>query len=1366
MTDIPIRYTVSGENRVLQATETFTRAHRGMFGSMERGGAAASRSFHEMRGEIRIANNELTRMARRTEAAFRFVVAGVVARGARDLVSYADAYKSLNGQVATVTSSEEEATRVREKLFELSEDTRTSIATTGTVYGRVSRAVEELRISEEKRLKVVEVANKAAKIGQATTQEQTAALIQFSQGLAKGTLDGEELKSVMENTPVLAKAIADGLGVTIGALKDMGSTGRLNAEAVIDALIKMEGEIDTSFAGVPRRVSEGFEVLETSIIRYVGEIDEARGYSDAASGALSSLADNIDVVGSSLAAIAVIGGGAVFGRLAGSAGAATKSIIQQTLANRTLAKEVLARSIIEKEAAAERLRLAMLSYQIEGRGLKELTAAREQAIAKTKAHTLAVRQHARATNIAANVGRGFLSVIGGVPGLLSIAALSVFAYSDSLLGSADATHTHTDALETYLGKINATGVALESLTEKQLQFALTKAESDKVGAENQLGSASAGVLEALDPFRSKVFQSIVGAGLAGSGFEDQEQLYLGIKKELDQLAEKLRAGTITAEDFNVQLLELEQSAPELVGAAVAISDALDQYATAAEKAAEKTQTLQELQSAKGGTNSGVNSDLLALADGALQHTPEAGPDTEKLLKDLEAYFKITDELSLQNELLQHRIAGRTEEAGLLEELARLEAKAGDGLTVNRAHVQKLVAERRKLTAQLKRQEKIQKQLDNRDRAIALASEELEILNARLSGNEDLALVLQDQFEIRRQFPDLNEDELRTLLDIKSEQRAINEELKARKEQEVEHHRALERTRDLIFNSLASDDFGGSIASVLENAVYDGVASGLAPFLNGINIQASISGAISSALTPAFSEVATGLGLNGLVAGAGIGSFLSGGVSAGIGAINSFGASVGFANGLSPTLSLATPGGGAIAVPGAGTTGFFGSGATLAGTLGAGALGFGAGSLLGGALGLNRTGSGIGGGLGAGLGFALGGPVGGLIAGGVGTLLGGLFGSGSKDKAGTTVRVGVDGVADLTRQRTTGKGNSAQSDQLANQLVTSLNAIAAQLGGSLAAGKLLGELGFREDEFFFDPTANATSKGLGRPSKDSDTIRFQTGEAAVEAALLNALRTGAISGLPQEVQNRLKTVTSSTLEQVLADVQVFLGLSESVETGLAEIADPLSSALELIREEYAAAVSQYEAFGADIAQVNEFYLKQQNDFIEQYRRAGTQLLTDFIAELQTGTFSGLTPQQRFLESRGAFEDLALSVDAGVDVDDQALIEAANNFLEASLAVNAFTSNFFADRARVEDVVNSEIDNFNAVVADVLSTADLIQPLDTLADIGATTNGHLEEVVNGVGDIADQLADLNARLLAAGNLGGRLGGGGVLEGGVSF
>lgn len=1295
MREIPIKYSVIGEHRVMEATQAMTGANEKMFGAMAKGSQQSRSSVHSLQGELRVTNNELSTMAKNTQTAFRFLVAGIIGKGARELTDYTDSYKALNGQIKTTTATEEEAIRVREKLFKVADDTRTGIEATGTIYGRLSRAVEELNISETKRLKVTTLANKAAKIGQASTQEQTSALIQFSQGLAKGRLDGEELKSVMENTPVLAKAIAQGMGVTTGALQDMGAAGELNTRKVIDALIQMEGEIDERYSGLPVRVAEGFDVLSNNIIRYVGEIDAARGYSASFGGLLQDIAGNIDVIGTSIAGIAVVLAGAYSGRLLGSIGKVTKATLVQAAAQREAAKTAVASAVAEKKAAGDRLARALLSYQIDGKGLRELTAARTAATAATKRHSLALDQLAQSSTRARALGSQLLGVMGGVPGIVATAALGFLAFSDSLFTTSDATNTTTDALDKYIGRLNKTGKALDTLKTKQLQFAETQAKADKLGAGNQLQSARSDLSDAIDPYIGRL--RLVQEGLKKYrpyGLPEYETPYgdelTGIIAELQALQKGAADGSVAVEDMNAQLQALEAKAPDLTGITAAMAASMEEVGKAAALSADKVEKLndvQELLKQRTDTNPyGIDPKTLADLEKTLASLgPDSeGEDIDKFLERLDKESKLTAEYQRQNDLLALRAEGKTAEADLQEAEYDLLQKIGGEFVLGRDTLLKMLDTRKKLTEEVKRLQAIDKQEESLKKKLDLARQNLDVLQARVEGNEQLADKLQLQHDLASQFPDLSREQYEELEKQLTAQQKLTKELEERKKQEKEHARALEETSDLIFRSLADRDFGGRIGDVLKNAVYKGMADGLAPFLGGINIQATVSGFIQQAVTPVLQSVTGALGLGGI----------AGGATGAAGA--------------------------------AGTAGL----TSLAGsTLGAAALGFGGGALIGNMLGLNSTATGIGGGAGALVGSFVGGPVGSLIGGLIGTGLGGLFGGGH-EKAGTTLRVGSDGSIFESRNRDKGGGDTKVSKEMANAVSTGLQGIATQLGGSLRAGTLLGEVGYRNDEFFFDPTANASKGDLGEPNNDRDTVRFKTSEAAAEAALIHAIKTGAITGLPTEVANKLKSVTAGSLEEVLADIKVFMGLSDNIEIGLAEVVDPLKAALDAIRTEYEQAVKTYENIGGDVSRVNEFYLKQQEDFITQYKDAGTRLLSDYAASLSTGQFGGLSALEQLDVTRSAFNDLASNVDNGGDVDDQQLIAVANAFLEASLAVNAFTSSFFEDRARVEETVAREIENFNSGVDETLSTADLIQPLDTLADIGNQTNTLLEDIKDAI------------------------------------
>ena len=88
--------------------------------------------------------------------------------------------------------------------------------------------------------RLTETVSKAVAISGASAQAADAALVQFGQALASGTLRGEELNSVMEQTPALAKAIAQGMGITVGQLRSVAAEGKITSQEIVKALRNVE----------------------------------------------------------------------------------------------------------------------------------------------------------------------------------------------------------------------------------------------------------------------------------------------------------------------------------------------------------------------------------------------------------------------------------------------------------------------------------------------------------------------------------------------------------------------------------------------------------------------------------------------------------------------------------------------------------------------------------------------------------------------------------------------------------------------------------------------------------------------------------------------------------------------------------------------------------------------------------------------------------------------------------------------------------------------------------------------------------------------------------------------------------------------
>ena len=236
------------------------------------------------------------------------IVALGLGRLASEFISMADSAKLVEGRLKLVTSSSSELADIQEKLFRIAQKTRTSYEATADLYGRVARNADQLGKSQSELLDFTEAISKAIQSSGASASEASAGVIQLSQALASGQLRGDEFRSVMENLPAVARALAQGLGVPIGALRDMAAEGELTAEKVIDAILKMRESIDRDFASVPRTVGQSLVYLSNELIRAVAGFDKATNVTEKLSGAIVGLADNLGTLTKAVSGLLAAGG--------------------------------------------------------------------------------------------------------------------------------------------------------------------------------------------------------------------------------------------------------------------------------------------------------------------------------------------------------------------------------------------------------------------------------------------------------------------------------------------------------------------------------------------------------------------------------------------------------------------------------------------------------------------------------------------------------------------------------------------------------------------------------------------------------------------------------------------------------------------------------------------------------------------------------------------------------------------------------------------------------------------------------------------------------------------------------------------------
>ena len=119
--------------------------------------------------------------------------------------------------------------------------------------------------------------SKAARLSGASTAEASGALLQLRQGLASGVLQGDELRSVLENLPAFAQAVAKEMGVNVGQLRKLGSEGKITSEIVFNAAKSLASatvpgktaaeDLGVAFTNLKEQAATAFGPAITDLIR-------------------------------------------------------------------------------------------------------------------------------------------------------------------------------------------------------------------------------------------------------------------------------------------------------------------------------------------------------------------------------------------------------------------------------------------------------------------------------------------------------------------------------------------------------------------------------------------------------------------------------------------------------------------------------------------------------------------------------------------------------------------------------------------------------------------------------------------------------------------------------------------------------------------------------------------------------------------------------------------------------------------------------------------------------------------------------------------------------------------------------------------
>lgn len=217
---------------------------------------------------------ETNRMVSRIQAAIGSIGLAI---GIREIAQYADAWVLATGRIRLYSQTAGEAAAIQEQLFKIAQETRTEFENTATLYTRLAQGSRQLGLQSKDLLIITKAVGNALRLSNASTQEQVSVMRQLSQAFSSGRFQGDELRSIIENSAVLGEVIATSLGVTVGKLRELGAEGKIVPKQVAEAILAASSQIEKDALSLPTTIGQAFTQLSNSFQKFIGETSQATG---------------------------------------------------------------------------------------------------------------------------------------------------------------------------------------------------------------------------------------------------------------------------------------------------------------------------------------------------------------------------------------------------------------------------------------------------------------------------------------------------------------------------------------------------------------------------------------------------------------------------------------------------------------------------------------------------------------------------------------------------------------------------------------------------------------------------------------------------------------------------------------------------------------------------------------------------------------------------------------------------------------------------------------------------------------------------------------------------------------------------------
>lgn len=283
-----INKAVQGTNRLLNAMEAVGDSKLDV--NLQRQLRIAQKAVMETDDELKKMINDLNKaekaanpLAGTMSKLFRMAAGGFVVKMGIDQT---DLYTNNKARLSLINDGLQTQAELQQKIYAAAQRSRGEYSAMVDSVSKLGLLAGDAFSSNNEIIAFTEQLNKAFTISGATTENRNAAMLQLTQAMAAGRLQGDEYVSIMENAPMLIDAISKYTGKTKGELKELSSEGYITSDMIKNALFAASDDINAKFEKMPKTFGSVWtQIKNFATMEFGALMERINGFLNSSTGA-------------------------------------------------------------------------------------------------------------------------------------------------------------------------------------------------------------------------------------------------------------------------------------------------------------------------------------------------------------------------------------------------------------------------------------------------------------------------------------------------------------------------------------------------------------------------------------------------------------------------------------------------------------------------------------------------------------------------------------------------------------------------------------------------------------------------------------------------------------------------------------------------------------------------------------------------------------------------------------------------------------------------------------------------------------------------------------------------------------------------